>query len=258
MFKRLLLIACMFAFIGESYATVSSKDVRAKIARRIWLNECGGKLYNLVAWNVGEEFPSLGIGHFIWFPRGVKPSFGQSFPDFIAFVESRGAKVPDYFKGHAPWRNRSAFMKQDIKGGLPEKMRIWLARHAELQADYIIARSRASLARIQQASKYPEEIKRKFYAIASTPHGMYALIDYVNFKGEGLKPVSQYKGYSWGLLKVLESMPSVSKGHGAVVAFSETAQKVLAKRIQLAPKSRGENRWKEGWMKRCETYKVPL
>ena len=29
------------------------------------------------------------------------------------------------------------------------------------------------------------------------------MIDYVNFKGDGLKPTERYKGEGWGLLQVL-------------------------------------------------------
>ena len=50
------------------------------IAGRIFANETGGKLRYLVHWNEGEDFPSMGIGHFIWFPEGVDAPFDESFP----------------------------------------------------------------------------------------------------------------------------------------------------------------------------------
>ena len=37
---------------------------------KIWQNESGATVSGLTHWNEGEEFPSLGIGHFIWYPHG--------------------------------------------------------------------------------------------------------------------------------------------------------------------------------------------
>ena len=42
-----------------------------ELGQRIWKNECAGSVQGLVSWNEGEAFPSLGIGHFIWYPAGV-------------------------------------------------------------------------------------------------------------------------------------------------------------------------------------------
>ena len=41
-----------------------------RIGKRIWQNECGGTADGLTSWNAGENFASLGIGHFIWYPKG--------------------------------------------------------------------------------------------------------------------------------------------------------------------------------------------
>lgn len=48
-----------------------------------------------------------------------------------------------------------------------------------MQADFIIARSVAALERIKGQSRRPEEMAARYYAVASVPNGMYALIDYV-------------------------------------------------------------------------------
>ena len=36
------------------------------LGRNIFKNECDSNFECLTTWNKGEEFPSLGIGHFIW------------------------------------------------------------------------------------------------------------------------------------------------------------------------------------------------
>ena len=47
-------------------------------------------------------------------------------------------------------------------------------------------------------------VRARFYRVASHPNGVYALVDYVNFKGEGIAPSERYSGVGWGLLQVLE------------------------------------------------------
>ena len=55
-------------------------DLANKIGQKIWLNETGGKIDAITSWNANEEFASLGIGHFIWFPVGKWLPFEESFP----------------------------------------------------------------------------------------------------------------------------------------------------------------------------------
>lgn len=207
-------------------AAPDTGEVKAKIARKIWQNECAGTIRGLVSWNRGEAFPSLGIGHFIWFPAGVTERFEESFPAFIQFCRRKGIRVPEWFSGVAPWRTRKEFEAADVRGGLPERMRRWLSSPAalQMQTDFIIARSVAALERIKGQSRRPEEMAARYYAVASVPNGMYALIDYVNFKGEGTNPAEQYRGIGWGLRQVLEEMRPVSPGQPAAVEFAEAAK----------------------------------
>ena len=88
--------------------------------------------------------------------------------------------------------------------------------------------------------------------------GMYALIDYVNFKGEGTNPAEHYRGIGWGLRQVLEEMRSVSPGQPAAVEFAEAAKRVLQRRVDNSPPGRGEARWLAGWWNRCDSYKRNL
>ena len=104
----------------------------------------------------------------------------------------------------------------------------------------------------------PEEMADRYYAVASVPNGMYALIDYVNFKGEGTNPAEQYRGIGWGLRQVLEEMRPVSPGQPAAVEFAEAAKRVLQRRVDNSPPGRGEARWLAGWRNRCDSYKRNL
>lgn len=254
----ILMLACCAP--GWVQAAPDAGEVKAKIARKIWQNECAGTVKGLVSWNRGEAFPSLGIGHFIWFPAGITERFEESFPSFVQFCRKRGARVPEWFSGAAPWRTRAEFEAADVRGGLPERMRQWLSSSAalQMQADFIIARSVAALGRIKSQSRRPAEMAARYNAVATAPNGMYALIDYVNFKGEGTNPAEQYRGQGWGLRQVLEEMRPASPGQPAAVEFAEAAKRVLQRRVDNSPPARGEARWLAGWRNRCDSYKRSL
>ncbi len=224
----------------------------AELGRRIWANECAGSVQGLVSWNEGENFPSLGIGHFIWFPAGIHTRFNESFPTFVRYARAQGVRVPAFFDGPAPWRNKAAFLAD--RSGRADQMRRWLAQNVEIQALFIIARSHRSLRVMMQASRNPAAVQAHYKALAATGQGMYCLVDYVNFKGEGSKPSEGYKGQGWGLLQVLEEMRGNPQGRAACAEFSRAASVVLRRRVANAPASRGEQRWLPGWLNRCKTY----
>ena len=230
----------------------SAEDAYQTLGRKVWANECAGTVQGLVSWNAGEDFPSLGIGHFIWYPAGRKGAFDESFPKLIAYAASQGIAVPPYFRGAAPWPNRAAFMAD--KSGLADRMRQWLASHIDLQSRFLVARSRASLPTMLRSARNPQAVKAWYDALSRTPQGLYCLVDYVNFKGEGVKPTERYNGYGWGLLQVLEEMRGTPSPHTAPAEFSRAAATVMRRRVQNAPAARGENRWLNGWLNRCRTY----
>ena len=66
------------------------------IGQKIFQNETGGKVNNLIFWSENEAFPSLGVGHFIWFPAGRSLGFTESFPEMIRYLQASGAAVPDW------------------------------------------------------------------------------------------------------------------------------------------------------------------
>lgn len=233
---------------------------RSAIGKKIWQNECGGTLDGLTTWNAGEEFPSMGIGHFIWYPAGFKGRFEESFPQFIAHARKHGAQPPTVaLQRHSPWNSRAAFQSA-FRGKELSELRSWLANTVTLQTDFIIARSHSALPKILAAAPASDRarIKTNYNKVASTPNGTYALIDYVNFKGDGTKKSERYKGQGWGLLQVLDNMKDVPAGQAAAAEFSASAKRMLNRRIGNSPPSRGEARWRAGWSNRCRTYARPL
>ena len=97
-----------------------------------------------------------------------------------------------------------------------------------------------------------QNVQQQFERLASSPQGCYALVDYVNFKGEGVLQTERYRGQGWGLLQVLQGMPA--NGMNAVNEFSHSAAAVLKHRVQNSTPERNEARWLSGWLNRVYSY----
>jgi hypothetical protein len=100
-------------------------------------------------------------------------------------------------------------------------------------------------------------VAQNLNAVANTPGGWYALVDYVNFKGEGLHYYGGYKGQNWGLLQVLDEMTPSQPGQVALHEFANAAKRVLQRRVRNSPPARNEARWLAGWSNRIDTYRNP-
>jgi len=239
---------------------LSSSDAEA-IGRKIWSNECGGTIQGLTSWNEGEDFPSLGIGHFIWYPVGRRGPFEESFPPLITYMGQRGVRVPAWIADSrgAPWQSRSEFLAERDSLRMNE-LRQFLSDNVPVQTGFIVQRLELALPKMEDASTPAdrERLHQNFYQVASTRTGVYALIDYVNFKGEGIKAEESYRGQGWGLRNVLLEMGPTGSGPSASVEFSEAAKRVLTRRVSNSPPERSENRWLPGWKNRCDTYRTGI
>ncbi len=258
--SRIAAIAAIFLTSAFSQAADLTAGQKAAIGKKIWQNECAGSVAGLTTWNAGEEFPSIGIGHFIWYPAGFKGRFEESWPSFVAFAKKRGATVPAVgTERHSPWRTKGEF-QADFKSERMTALRKWLAGNVTLQTDFIIARSRAALPKILAAAPASERerIEANYQKVSASAQGTYALIDYVNFKGEGTNVAERYNGRGWGILQVLGEMKDVPSGSAAATEFSAAAKRVLSRRIANSPPARGEKRWEAGWHNRCATYAKAL
>src|ERR1700687_5714085 len=88
-------------WLGVSFCCVAAEELRApvnlskaealRIGKKIWQNKCDGTIAGLTSWNEGKNFASLGIGHFIWYPEGVRGPFEESFPKFLSFARDHRA-----------------------------------------------------------------------------------------------------------------------------------------------------------------------
>lgn len=231
------------------------------VGQQIFQNECAGRFQCLVHWNEGEAFPSLGIGHFIWYPKGVEGRFVESFPALMEYMEQQQVNIPEWLRAlepfDAPWDAKADFLAVNNSPRLAE-LREFLAGTQGIQAEFIFRRARQSLGRIVEAAPVDRksEVAARLEALSQTPGGVYAIIDYVNFKGEGLSPQERYNDQGWGLLQVLLEM-SGSPDRSALAQFREAAGTVLTRRAENAVDPIERERWLPGWLKRLETYKEP-
>jgi hypothetical protein len=241
--------------------------VAARVGRQVWLNESGGRIEGLTAWNDAEDFPSLGIGHWIWFKAGGHPLFEESFPKLVAFMRERGANPPVWLARRpvppCPWPSKAAFMREFNAPRLAE-LRRFLADTVPLQTEYLLVRAEAAIPKMLATLSAAEDRARLLSRLADTVRAspdLYPLIDYVNFKGEGFSEketsfdATTGRREGWGLKHLLLEMRPTPAGAPVLAEFSRAAKYVLDRRIRNHPPSQ---RWRAGWHKRCDTYARPL
>ncbi len=256
-FFRLLFMLCACAAAGA--LTISDAEALAA-GQRLWQNECGGRVEGLTSWNKGEDFASLGIGHFIWYPAGRRGPFEESFPRLVDYLRQQKVDLPAWLRSEpaCPWPNREAFIA-DLHGSRLSELRALLARTVGQQARFAALRLEAALPTMMEAAPAAQraQLRSRFDHVAAASRGIYALVDYVNFKGEGVKPSERYNGEGWGLLQVLLAMRGEPTGVAATQEFAAAADRVLTARVANSPAARGEARWLPGWRARVRTYAMP-
>ncbi len=249
-------LLCMVCIISQAWASSAGNQY---IAHLIFQNECAGKQACLTSWNEGEGFASLGMGHFIWYPdvELSAKKFNESFPQWLAWLKGQGVNMPAWLGAQkaCPWANRNAFLAAQQTPKMIE-LRQFLLKTRDFQVKFIKNRLKNALPDMLQSvpDDQRQHIAQQFEYMAASPMGFYALMDYVNFKGEGTDIRERYQGQGWGLLQVLSAMHSQSSGVQTIADFSSHAAMILTRRVTLSPPKRHEQRWLAGWKKRLRTY----
>lgn len=266
----------------ECVANLSDEEA-AEIGRKIWQHESSGKL--LVWWDDTCDCPSLGINNYLWFPAGHQAPFQEQFLALLRFMKGRGVEPPEWLRGlpDAPWRTRAEFFSEVLTlerwrtnpppawNMTPEmfaaadsprvaELKEFLARAVPEQARFSAQRMVDALPKILDALPQAERprIERQFYRVACSTGGLFALVDYVNFKGEGVNPKERYNGLGWGLLQVLEGMSEPEAGQPALDEFADSAERTLRRRVDNAPPDRAEKErgtWLPIWLRRVQSYR---
>ena len=261
----------------------------ADMGRRIWMLEGGGKI--LAWWDDTGECSSFGINNYLWFHKDLKVPFEESFPPLIDFMLSKGADVPQWLRSKppAPWKTRAEFFGETVapekirksppdKWGMkPEQfaaddsprmkeLKDFLAKTVDLQARFSAQRMVDSLPKMLAVVPEGERarVESQFYRVACSHGGLFNLVDYVNFKGEGVNPKETYpsvtepgKFVHWGLPQVLQGMTGDAAGPTALDAFADSAEAVMHNRVVHAPPERaeGDRRWEKSWIARIQNYR---
>jgi len=233
---------------------------QARVAQLVFHNECAARTACLTSWNKGEEFASLGIGHFIWYPAGTaeegKP-FRESFPQLLSFMQSHDVVLPHWLRSQqgCPWPDRQSFMAAQNSPRMHE-LRDLLVQTMSLQSAFLFQRLEHALPEMLKAAPENQrsQIEQQYRRVAASPMGAYVLTDYVNFKGEGVSQGERYHGQGWGLMQVLASMRGSVAGLEAIEEFVRAADALLTRRVANSPAHRQEQRWLSGWRKRLSTY----
>lgn len=233
------------------------------ISNKIYGNEASYRPENLMVWHNDENFASLGIGHFIWYPKGEVQRFDQTFPSFIDYMRAHNIQVPAWLisarSTGAPWPNKQVFDRSKNHPEFLELKRL-LSNTKKLQTKFFFDRVHQSIPQIvkQIPQGQRQHVVNNYNTLANTPGGWYPLIDYINFKGKGIKVTERYNGQGWGLLQALQEMRPVARGPQALQEFSRATQAVLERRVRNSPAQNNEARWLPGWRNRTATYRRTL
>ena len=243
-------------------------DLARKIGQKIWLNETGGKSEAITSWNANEDFASLGIGHFIWFPIGKWLPFEESFPALLEYMRRKNVHLPAWLNQAQipanPWTSRARFRK-DLNSPQMTELRQFLLDTVAEQTQFMVARAQGAMEKILKTTPdgtEREHIVIQFTRVVRGSEDFYPLIDYINFKGEGTNPneaaLNRETGrrQGWGLKQVLLKMNGdISDPKAARAEFADAAQYVLQQRVRNIPSNRV---FEAGWLRRIATYRRPI
>ena len=264
--KKLLIAFALLSSLALAQIKLSNRDALT-IANRIWINEGAGKTKYLVWWNKGEEFASLGVGHFIWFTKDKPMWFYHAFPNMLKFIMKRGAKPPKWLNPNMScvWNNYEEW-KEAKRTNSPKMQELtnFLNRTKALQALFMVYRLNSAYKKLIDYAPTPAmkaKIKRVFNKLlykkdgTIDPQGAYCLIDYTNFKGDGTLESERYQNTGWGLYQVLEHFNE--NNPNKYRAFANSTRYILDRLIKVSPPERNLKRFRRGWFVRTRTYEKP-
>ena len=227
----------------------------ADIGQQIWINESLGKISGLIAWNEQDNFASVGIGHFSWYPKDSQEQLPSTWLDLLYFLQEQSVSIPKWLKSaqHCPWKTRKEFLRYQRHYQM-NSLRELMKNTIPQQVQFMVKGLEPALPRmleILSTEKQREQVRNQFERVAQTPNGIYALLDYVNFNGEGIEP--NEGGQRWGLLQVLEQMPKDFAPEDATKEYADAAEIILASHIQSMEHDK-EHRLLN-WKTRIATYR---
>ena len=246
----------VFAFVAYFYVepreividASQAKSIGAKIAE----NENTNSRLNLIRWREEGEFSVVGIVPFVWYPQNQN-NMEMSFNDFLLYT-AESHSLPDWLASvrFPPWVSRADFLlsEHDV---FKNRLRNFLQNSMSEQVKFLIMKLEEKLPSIIKAVDNPfakMHVYENFYHIAAQENGVYALLDYFVFMGDGVADNKRYNNQGWGLLQVLEYMNG--KEDNLVLAFVKSADQLLERRVDNAPVD--ERQFLPQWRRRIQSY----
>lgn len=221
---------------------------------------------DITSWNEGENFASVGIGHYLWYPQYSNPQdqppYEESFPSLIKFM-AQGCNAgpfphvvafnPQTLKiAKCPWRTRKSFYDSFRSEDLRELRTFLLSTDSQFcQVQYQLSKLNDTLNAITGRSS----VRALIDTLVLNPRGVRALLDYSNFKGTGLNPDENYQGFRWGLKQVLEDaaidFEADSSFDEAFTLVTQSAKNRLTKRAAI---QESVAKFLTGWLARISGY----
>ena len=251
-----------------------SKDQLLSLGYRMWNNYAGGTVDGLTKWDGSDadhEFMYLGIAQNIWLPEGSNSMFQADWPTVAQRLQELGCKIKPWMLNGCPWTTQEEF-DADFNG----KKMTWLRTHLSKEK-FVRAQAFCIAERLQRTMdpSSPDSlltgltadqsalVEKNFDFVVNSkdPLGVYALIDYVNFKGEGrLGGTEEFNGQSWGLLQVLLNMQTPAEGASdadVMKAFVQSAKFTLCQRVinhKLQDPTNNDVQYLDMWVAHLNDY----
>ncbi len=251
-----------------------SKDQLLSLGYRMWNNYAGGTVDGLTKWDGADadhEFMCLGIAQNIWLPEGSNSMLQADWPTVAQRLQELGCKIKPWMLNGCPWTTQEEF-DADFNG----KKMTWLRTHLSKEK-FVRAQAFCIAERLQRTMdpSSPDSlvtgltadqsalVEKNFDFVVNSkdPLGVYALIDYVNFKGEGrLGGTEEFNGQSWGLLQVLLNMQTPAEGASdadVMKAFVQSAKFTLCQRVinhKLQDPTNNDVQYLDMWVAHLNEY----
>jgi len=252
-FVSLFLLAVIAYFYIEPREIVISESEARTIGNEIAKNEGLSNRVNLISWRNVDNNASLGVAHFIWYPESEKTS-PISFNDLLSYL-SQSNQLPNWLVNvkYPPWTSKDDYLssKHDV---FKSQLSYFLQDNVAEQTQFLILKLEAALPNMLKEIKSPfakMHLYENFYHVSMQKNGIYALLDYFVFQGDGTLASDRYNNQGWGLLQVLDNMKGNSDN--LLQEFITSADLLLTRRIANAPNE--ETKLLLQWQRRLNTYR---
>jgi len=248
----LAILAWIAYFYVEPREILVDKSEANRIGLEIAKNQGVNNKISQIYWCNDDKYASLGIANFIWYSENDERK-QTSFNDLLKYI-SQSQPLPNWLVNidYPPWNSREEFLssKHDM---FKNQLSHFLQENIDKQTQYLIFKLEDRLPKMLDQIKSPfakMHLYENFYHIAMQEDGVYALIDYFVFQGDGTLASDRYNNQGWGLLQVLDNMKGNSDN--LLREFISSADLLLTRRIANGPAE--EAKQLTNWRMRLNTY----